>query len=1162
MFRINNLSRIYKTCNTNNSFKYVRSQYSSPVIQTKADSSSDQIQSIHIIAPTVVETVESKQSKPKKPKFERTPDHEVYLSKILSNELSEAESIIKKFSEELYSVSSQSYNLLLSAWLKNGDLENAQSVWLYFPRYGVSRSVRSYSLMINGLIHQRRSALLPKYIELLEKSKIKPARILADRISMKESIRIPYTLSDVKSMDPKVCIKLPKSCPRPDGTFYNPVNLEQEKTQNPRQKQFKSERSRIDESIRVYSKSLKHVNELGRSAQMRPARDLMIKWFNVLCTSIEELQKKILRNLNDTGKVELHQLILTKIKADKLSVIVMHEVLSKTMVNIRGVPYTTITAEIGRAIQAEVRYNIIKRDLNKSQQKWVQKRAKNTYARLKSLTRFEFVVKEAKEAELEAIAELERESQAEAGQALVKEQAESKTEETTTKISSDNNIETTNTKQDTNNVNSNNDTIITDTTNKEEKSTTLSEDTQKSENNTTTTTTTTTDNTSTNNNEKVKEAKKEDNPFEELSELKDANWSSSVSIQVGSSLVSLFIENCTISQCKNDIVSEVPAFIHEIVKKKKKSLGVIKPHEEVISQLDPEDIPETAGDTKLLPMYIAPRPWLSSKSSPYLHAKVKIMRTYSQNQNDTLKTADLSEVCELLTMLGKVPWKINQRVFDVVKEGWERGGNLPYVPARQNIKVPPTPEDFRENPETRLIWRREKHKTNQKNQERYSLRCDFTLKKNTAEILEKEDEFYFPHNMDFRGRCYPIPPHLNHIGSDLSRGILQFAEGKPLGERGLYWLKVHLASLYGVNKVSFADRVKFTDDHLNDIIDSAENPLDGNRWWLEGDDAWQALGCCFELRDAYRLKDPTKYVSHMPIHMDGSCNGLQHYAALGGDVDGGRSVNLLPADTPQDVYTHVLNIVKKQVEEDAAKGEYLAQKLVGNIVRKTIKQTVMTSVYGVTKIGARKQISGQLKDQGCISDEDLFKASVYLTNVTFNAMQTMFTGARQIMAWLSDTARAVSRTGTTMAWKTPIGIPVEQHYRRPGRQLVKTLLQNIILAERVDDLPVLVQKQRTAFPPNYVHSLDSTHMFKTAKACNDSGICFAAVHDSYWTHASTVDPMNVHLRNAFVELHTRPLLQELVDQIAITHPELKLSPVPQRGPLDITLVKDSTYFFH
>jgi DNA-directed RNA polymerase len=38
-------------------------------------------------------------------------------------------------------------------------------------------------------------------------------------------------------------------------------------------------------------------------------------------------------------------------------------------------------------------------------------------------------------------------------------------------------------------------------------------------------------------------------------------------------------------------------------------------------------------------------------------------------------------------------------------------------------------------------------------------------------------------------------------------------------------------------------------------------------------------------------------------------------------------------------------------------------------------------------------------------------------------------------------------------------------------------------------------KQRSAFPPNYIHSLDSTHMFYTALECNKAGLTFASVHD-------------------------------------------------------------------
>ena len=42
-----------------------------------------------------------------------------------------------------------------------------------------------------------------------------------------------------------------------------------------------------------------------------------------------------------------------------------------------------------------------------------------------------------------------------------------------------------------------------------------------------------------------------------------------------------------------------------------------------------------------------------------------------------------------------------------------------------------------------------------------------------------------------------------------------------------------------------------------------------------------------------------------------------------------------------------------------------------------VKQTVMTSVYGVTFIGARQQISNRLKDKGWTHDDTIFRVSNY-----------------------------------------------------------------------------------------------------------------------------------------------------------------------------------------
>ena len=51
---------------------------------------------------------------------------------------------------------------------------------------------------------------------------------------------------------------------------------------------------------------------------------------------------------------------------------------------------------------------------------------------------------------------------------------------------------------------------------------------------------------------------------------------------------------------------------------------------------------------------------------------------------------------------------------------------------------------------------------------------------------------------------------------------------------------------------------------------------------------WQFLACCKELKAALESGDPAAFMSDLPVHQDGTCNGLQHYAALGGDTNGAR----------------------------------------------------------------------------------------------------------------------------------------------------------------------------------------------------------------------------------------------------------------------------------
>ncbi len=81
------------------------------------------------------------------------------------------------------------------------------------------------------------------------------------------------------------------------------------------------------------------------------------------------------------------------------------------------------------------------------------------------------------------------------------------------------------------------------------------------------------------------------------------------------------------------------------------------------------------------------------------------------------------------------------------------------------------------------------------------------------------------------------------------------------------------------------------------------------------------------------------------------------------------------------------------------------------------------------------------------------------------------------------------------------------------------------MPERTD--PVHTRKQLQAFPPNFIHSLDASHMILSALECDALGLTFAAVHDSFWTHAADVDAMNRVLRDAFVRIHSEDVIGRL-----------------------------------
>ncbi|KAG1790147.1 DNA/RNA polymerase, partial [Suillus variegatus] len=628
--------------------------------------------------------------------------------------------------------------------------------------------------------------------------------------------------------------------------------------------------------------------------------------------------------------------------------------------------------------------------------------------------------------------------------------------------------------------------------------------------------------------------------YMEDSEEWTSEWTQVLRVRVGSILVDCLMDSATIERTAVDkrtneeIKENQPAFYHAYEYVRGQKLGVIRLNPVVSERIAKDGLRETLHP-RHLPMLVKPKPWLNHDRGGYLYNRSAAMRFKDcQEQQTYLEHATSLGNVELvyagLDVLGSTPWKINRNIFDIVLKVWNSGERLCKIPpAAYDQPEPEKPLNMNTDIKAKSVYGARLKAFMQDKANNHSDRCSVNYKIEIARAF-LGDTMYLPHNLDFRGRAYPIPPHFNHIGDDLSRGLLMFGEAQPLGEQGLRWLKIHLANLYGFDKGNFDERVKFVMDHLEDVYDSAEKPLDV-RGGRKADDPWQC--------------DPHAYMSSLPVHQDGTCNGLQHYAALGGDVKGAAQVNLSVTDRPSDVYTYVANMVEKVLEE----------RFENNGDKK-----VMTTVYGA------------LKDRKDIPEEECWGASAYLAKRVLVCIGDLFSGAKAIQTWLNLCARLISKSipaervpdalqapkgrkkngsslpknrirkeqMSSVVWTTPLGLPIIQPYRKTKRKQVMTSIQSVFISDPNAPAEVNAVKQASAFPPNFIHSLDATHMMLTALECRTQGLTFASVHDSYWTHASSIDKMSEIIRDTFIALHSSDVLEKLATEFRTRYASHKI----------------------
>lgn len=638
--------------------------------------------------------------------------------------------------------------------------------------------------------------------------------------------------------------------------------------------------------------------------------------------------------------------------------------------------------------------------------------------------------------------------------------------------------------------------------------------------------------------------------------LDDHIWARRVCTMLGQAMVWRLIDAATIVA---DGDRHIPAFVVKPLWLNGKSTNHLVITDHVQRLISDAQVLRSGMRPRFAPMVVPPLPWSrdGEKIVEGGHYRLRtpfVVRT-SKSLRDRMKVAPMEQVFNAVNALSATEWQIDPFIKRTISTLLEQGGGVAGIPKSDPIPLPAKPS----SEDALRAWKREAAQIFEANRKSYSSRNDLILALNVADRLESCPVIWFPHQLDFRSRCYPVPLHLNHVGEDPRRAMLRFAKAVP---PSMDAIKIHLANCWGrgVDKKPFAERIAFADSSARDIEAFQAAPLE-NDGWMDAESPFQFLAACRAMFDP-------RAAAKLPVHADGSNNGLQHYAAMGRDEISGRAVNLVPGDLPSDVYMEVGMVACRKVMDRQVAGDPTADLILSKVTmlnqwRKLVKQNVMTSVYGVTRTGAKEQLEPRLVELG-IDRKDVAKTAAWLAKITMESIGEKCIAAADIMAWLRASVRTilVKDRNKPIEWRTPIGFPVVQPYWNQRRMRVKT---SVSPWELHLDIPLESDDQHlgrnlNAIAPNWVHSIDASHMMLTALRCRVDGMEFAAVHDSFWTHAGTADGLASALRDEFVKLHERPLLDELKVYWERQY-DVSLADLPPQGLLDINDVRSSKYFF-
>ena len=629
--------------------------------------------------------------------------------------------------------------------------------------------------------------------------------------------------------------------------------------------------------------------------------------------------------------------------------------------------------------------------------------------------------------------------------------------------------------------------------------------------------------------------------------------------------------------------------IQKVQKEGKRGVWYIEPTQEALDWITEHDESMEVMFPDRMPCVIEPDDWTDWKEGGFytkrMRGKTPLVKTRAGQQRDTqsplLDSVVMPEVLASVNAMQRTGWAVNKDILAVVRAVWERGLEVG-MPRSQPYVIPPAPipEDKKpgdlhgEARQAFLDWKNEARTLHGMESDRKAAVMGVVRSMRMASRMDHLELLWFVYQLDFRSRTYSTSVGVSPQGSDVAKALLHFGTAEPLGDRGWYWFRVHGANKYGNDKGHYDERVLWVDSNRDAFCAAGRDPLSHVDVWKDADKPFQFLAWCAEFSRACDAGNPAQFKSNLPIALDGSCNGLQHFSAMLRDPVGGRSVNLVPTDRPSDIYQDVADVATAELRDILTKPDHDGYAFASNWMtlfgdkgmgRKLTKKPVMTLPYGSTLQTCTKSVHAWVLENAkeFFPDSTGFKHSVWLAKLLWKAIGKVVIAARAAMDWIQRCARILAKHDEPLIYTTPVGFPMVQFAPNADTKTIEAQIGGRVQLKVRQELPgVNPYKAASGSSPNLVHSVDAAHMHMVVAEGARQGLThFAMIHDDFGVHACHINRWHDIIREQFIKLHGETDVLAEFKRQQEERTGVELPDLPEKGNLDLENVSKSLFFF-